>query len=196
MKRILHVLLFSMILPVFTLWPQGALQQAPLPKVPGSALVLDLGTYGTAYTNGHGPGSVYWDVDSDGFSEQTSWMSPEDGFLAFDWNRNGIIDNSGELFGSQPFQKNVRNGFDQLRQLDSNQDGRMSSADKLYAGLKVWTDTRMDGICKANEIQTLAQAGITSINLAYKEVSRDRGARDCYGSAGRHIYSKWCVPDG
>ena len=62
-------------------------------------LVLDLDGDGlelTARTNL----SPVFDLDGDGFAEQTGWVRPDDGLLVFDQNANGHIDDIGELFGN------------------------------------------------------------------------------------------------
>ncbi len=140
----------------------------------GDPLVLDLGAQGIVYTNARGAGSVYWDIDSDGFREQMSWIGPEDGFLALDRNGNGTIDNNSELFGDQPV-NNILNGFTQLEQLDSNGDNKITSADAQFNNLKVWVDVNTDGISQSGEIKTLAQTGITAINLDYREIWDPKG---------------------
>jgi hypothetical protein len=40
----------------------------------------------------------------------------------------------------------------------------MSSADTAWPSLRVWRDLNQDGISQSNELQTLAQAGITRVD--------------------------------
>ncbi len=140
----------------------------------GDPLVLDLGTPGIVYTAAHGSGSVYWDIDDDGFRERVGWIGPQDGFLAIDRNGNGTIDNNSELFGDQPV-NGILNGFTTLKVFDTNHDNRITAADAQFSSLKVWTDTNTDGISQAGELKSLTAAGITSINLNYRETFDAKG---------------------
>ena len=54
-----------------------------------------------------------------------------------------------ELFGVDTLKSNgafAADGFDALRDLDSNHDGFITSADMLFGELKIWQDTNQDGI--------------------------------------------------
>ena len=44
---------------------------------------------------------VYFDIDRNGFAEKTVWTKGNDGFLVYDRNNNGIIDDGSELFSDQ-----------------------------------------------------------------------------------------------
>ena len=60
-------------------------------------LILDndgLDTVGVSASN-----SILCDHDNDGIQTGTGWVKPDDGFLVFDRNGNGAIDNGTELFG-------------------------------------------------------------------------------------------------
>lgn len=41
-----------------------------------------------------------FDSDGDGVKNRTGWISPDDGFLVFDRNGDGLINDGGELFGN------------------------------------------------------------------------------------------------
>ena len=85
-----------------------------------------------------------------------------------DLNANGTIDRGRELFGDQTLLANgqtAANGFSALADLDSNADGIIDASDTAFAQLKVWQDLNQDGISQAEELKTLDEAGITSINL-------------------------------
>jgi Ca2+-binding RTX toxin-like protein len=103
--------------------------------------------------------STYFDLDNDNFAERTAWVRPDDGLLVRDLNNNGKIDNVTELFGNA-----TTPGFTALKTLDSNNDNLITSADAAFGTLRVWRDLDQDGVTDAGELQTLAQAGITSIS--------------------------------
>jgi lysozyme family protein len=111
---------------------------------------------------------AYFDHDGNGFAEQTGWAGADDGLLVMDRNNDGIINDGRELFGDQTILSNgqrASNGFQALSELDSNKDGKIDAADTAFANLKVWQDTDGDGYSTSDELHTLDEVGIKSINL-------------------------------
>jgi hypothetical protein len=110
-------------------------------RTEASPLILDLDGDGIEVSALNSTGSVYWDVDNDGFREASSWVGKDDGLLALDINKNGVIDNHSELFGTLK-----TDGFTVLTGLDSNQNGMIDSGDTRFQDLRVWIDANSDGI--------------------------------------------------
>jgi Haemolysin-type calcium binding protein related domain/RTX calcium-binding nonapeptide repeat (4 copies) len=137
-------------------WLTGIFGQYFIPHDP---LVLDIDGGGVTLVS-VGTSTAYFDLNTDGFREHTGWVAPGDGLLARDLNGNGIVDNGQELFGSA-----AQDGFTALRALDSNGDGKISSADTAFSSLRVWRDANQDGVSQPIELSTLAQLNIASINL-------------------------------
>jgi len=109
-----------------------------------------------------------FDLDDDGIAERAGWVGPHDGLLVHDENGNGLVDGVAELVGS-----GTVDGFDELRTLDANNDGRIDALDPAFADLRVWRDLDRDGVSTPDEMLTLAQAGITRFNLAYTQTDAD-----------------------
>jgi hypothetical protein len=63
----------------------------------------------------------------------------------------------------------VADGFANLAQYDSNQDGVIDAKDAAFKDLIVWQDADTDGVSDVGEMVTLDQAGISSINLNARE---------------------------
>jgi|GEM_PF-2948510 len=129
-----------------------------------SPLVLDLGGDGIE-VKAIDEVNVFFNVDADPQLEEVGWVGANEGFLARDLNNNGQIDQINELFGNA-----TTSGFDVLSQLDSNADGMITAADTDFASLRIWQDADIDGQTDAGELTTLAQRGITSIDLNYNPV--------------------------
>jgi hypothetical protein len=85
-------------------------------------------------------------------------------FLVFDKRGDGKITGPDQLFGSNGF----KNGFDALKELDSNKDGVIDSKDKQWSKIKLWYDLNGNGIVDEGELKPLSFAGIDSLPLKYK----------------------------
>jgi Ca2+-binding RTX toxin-like protein/GH24 family phage-related lysozyme (muramidase) len=126
-------------------------------------LVIDLGGNGLDVSAST---KVYLNTTVDNFQVASSWVGPENAILVNDTNGNGIIDGINEMFAS-PSDYSGPTGFTQLSGLDSNHDGIIDSSDTNFSQLKIWVDTNQDGISQFNEMQTLTDAGIKSLNVSY-----------------------------
>ena len=129
-----------------------------------------------------------FDHAADGFAELTGWVGPDDGLLVRDLNGNGTIDSGRELFGSETLLSNgqkAANGFEALRELDSNGDGVVDANDAAISELRIWKDANGDGQTDAGELFTLGEVGIQSISVNYTNSS----FIDAQGNAHRQVGS-------
>ena len=111
---------------------------------------------------------MLFDHDADGVRTGTGWIRPDDGWLVLDRNGNGTIDSGRELFGVDTIKSNgqfARDGFDALKDMDGNNDGKIDAADAVFSSLRIWRDLNQDGISQAHELSTLAAHGIVSIGV-------------------------------
>ena len=134
----------------------------------GFPVILDLGGDGIdLYQRTQSP--AHFDFDDDGYSETTAWAGPKDGILVIDEGGDNQITQSKEI----AFAKWTAAEDTDLQGLaatfDSNHDGVLDARDTRFADFKVWTDANSNGTVDAGEMQTLAQAGIQSINLKVKD---------------------------
>ncbi len=127
-------------------------------------IILDLDGDGfdlTSYQQG-----AQFDITATGQVAQTAFVTGGDAFLALDRDNNGRIDDGAELFGDQ---RGAANGFEELRRLDANGEGRIDRRDPQFDALRLFADNG-NGITEAGELRTLAQAGIREISLNYENV--------------------------
>ena len=94
-----------------------------------------------------------FDLNSDGSKESIAQLGAGSGYLAFDRNGNGIIDNGQELFGPT-----TNSGFGELAQLDSDGNGWIDENDPAFKQLSVWMPDAQGG-----KLMSLAQLGIGAI---------------------------------
>jgi len=140
-------------------WWMGVLESWGFATLNSSPLVLDLDGDGIELTS-LASSTIYWDLDEDGFAEHSGWISADDGFLAIDLNSDGIVTDHAELFGSAS-----QDGFSVLAAYDTNSDGVIDANDAQFNDLIIWRDLNGNAISEENEIFTLADFNITSIDL-------------------------------
>ncbi|WP_138379547.1 cadherin domain-containing protein [Luteithermobacter gelatinilyticus] len=126
-------------------------------------VVFDLKGDGLTLYN-HWQSAVYFDVDHDGDREKTGWVGSDDAMLALDRNHNGVIDNGSEISFSDDL-PGAMTDLEGLAAYDSNSDGILNALDVQYSDFLVWQDENQNGISEQNELKTLLEMDIASINL-------------------------------
>lgn len=97
-----------------------------------------------------------FDLNSDGRTEQINFVSPGSGFLVFDRNHDGTINNGKEMFGPSS-----GNGFSELAALDDDKNGWIDENDAAFGQLQVWTRTTD----AKEQLLSLSEAGVGAIAL-------------------------------
>ena len=111
-----------------------------------------------------GDSQVMFDMDKDGDKDKTGWVAADDGMLALDRNANGTIDDVSEI-SFVTDSDDALTDLEGLRAYDSNGNGLLDAGDDQYSQFVIWQDANQDGISQAEELKTLAERGITSVNL-------------------------------
>lgn len=127
-----------------------------------SPIAIDLNGDGIQTTN-LTQSDVNFDLDGDGFAQNTGWLSSDDGFIAVDLNGDGKINNGTELFGSNQ----VGDGFAKLALFDSDANGVVNANDNNFVDLLVWRDANGNGVTDDGELGSLSDYGVTSLSIQY-----------------------------
>ena len=155
-------------------------------------ITLDLDGDGIETVASNGYKGALFDHSNDGIRTATGWVSKDDGFLVYDRNGDGVVNNGGELFGDNTLLKNgerATNGYQALADLDDNGDGKVDAADSAFAHLRVWRDLNQDGISQEGELLTLNEAKVKALNLANKNTDRDLGNGNSLAEEGTYTDS-------
>ena len=124
--------------------------------------------------------TVEFDMDGDGDLETIEWLDGSgDGLLVDNRDGNATNDmNGSRLFGDQDGQ--YSHGYEQLSELDANEDGVISGDE--FDGLNLWVD---DGDAKVDEgeLFTLEEMGVSEIKLDLDADATDEEGRDLFRSS-------------
>lgn len=101
-----------------------------------------------------------FDMDGDGTTESISMATGGSGFIAFDRNGDGKINNGTELFGTR-----TGDGFAELAQYDDDGNGFIDEADAIYSQLKFWSRDENG----ADHLMNLKDVGVAAIGLQSAE---------------------------
>jgi len=137
-------------------------------------LILDMDGNGVQ-TLGLAVGTQF-DIDADGTLDNTGWVDQGDALLVRDINKDGQINDGSELFGSRTIKQDgstASDGFDALRDIDSNRDGIFNADDKAFDEIKIWKDANSDGVVQEGELLSLTDANIEEIKLEAIDISED-----------------------
>jgi hypothetical protein len=144
-------------------------------RQPADPLVLDLDGDSIETIAVSAVNAVMYDYNGNEIKTTTGWSSPDDGFLVFDRDNNGIIDDASELFSDYtPLYAggSAADGFAALAQEDSNKDGVVNNLDANWNNLKIWQDINSDGISQSEELFTMEEAGISGLNVAKSNINQ------------------------
>ncbi|WP_051204384.1 hypothetical protein [Butyrivibrio sp. VCD2006] len=101
-----------------------------------------------------------FDLDCDGTEDEIKSIAPGSGFLAYDRNGDGIINDGRELFGARS-----GNGFKELSEFDGDGNSWIDESDSIYEKLRVWCRGE-DG---KDTLMTLKEADVGAIYLGNSE---------------------------
>lgn len=97
-----------------------------------------------------------FDLNADGKTENINFVAPGSGFLVFDRNQDGKINDGSEMFGPTN-----GDGFAELAKLDDDNNGWIDENDAAFSQLQVWSRDSSG----QDQRQSLAAAGVGAIAL-------------------------------
>ncbi|MCE4052359.1 S8 family serine peptidase [Pseudomonas sp. Au-Pse12] len=135
-------------------------------------LLLDLTGQGVGMTDLQD--GVLFDTDHSGTLKRTGWADRSTGILVID-DGSGQIKDVSQMFseyyggrqgvGGAAGEVRFKDSFAALASEDADGNGVIDQRDSIWSQLRVWVDGDHDGQSTAGELKTLAELGVTQINL-------------------------------
>jgi len=149
---------------------------------------------GNGFNMTEGTRGVWYDLSGHGTKRLIGWTSSnsDDAWLVLDRNNDGAIQDGTELFGTftqqpAPPAGVAPNGFLALAEYDKpekggNGDRKIDPQDAIFSSLRLWQDSDHNGLSATSELHSLAELGLQSVELDYKESKRE----DQFGNLFRY----------
>ena len=135
-------------------------------------VAIDLDGDGVEYLS-RDLGVTFTDQES-GVAVETAWVASGDGLLVIDANGSGTVDSSSEYVFTE-WSDTASSDLEAIAEVfDTNQDGVLDANDERFDQFAVWQDRDSDGVTDADELTSLSDLGIESIELTYREDSASR----------------------
>lgn len=128
-----------------------------------------------------------FDLDSDGQQESLPGLAAGSGYLVFDKNHDGKVNNGNELFGPQS-----QDGFNDLAALDDDHNGWIDENDKAFQDLRVWQpDAKGEG-----KLVSLKEANVGALALAHAATPFEQRTLDNRDLGATRSSGVWLSEDG
>ncbi len=160
-------------------------------------LLLDLSGNGVHMTDIRD--GVLFDMDNSGTLKRSGWADSNTGILVID-DGSGQIKNASQMFSEYyggkagingaAGEKKFKDGFGALASEDANKDGVVDERDPIWSQLRVWVDGTHDAKVDAGELKTLAELGITQINVRASNKTEVRDGNKVVASGSFTINGK------
>lgn len=129
-----------------------------------SPIAIDLNGDGAIETIAASDSNVFFDTDGDGLVNEIGWISGDDGFLVYDKDEDGAIEDFDELSFTS-YVDGATTDLEGLRHFDTNQNGQFDSGDEEWSKFKIWQDSNQNGVVDDGELFTLEELGLAALNL-------------------------------
>ncbi len=145
----------------------------------GKPIVLDLDGDGVELVPLE-ESTAFFDMNGDGYRTRMAWAAADDGFLVYDRDGDGMIEDRDEL-SFMTYVENAETDLEGLRHFDTDSDGQLDPDDAGWDMFRVWRDLDQDGESDPGELQSLNEAGIESVSLTSDSVKREVAGSTVYG---------------
>jgi Ca2+-binding RTX toxin-like protein len=141
-------------------------------------IVIDFDQDGLEFIN-IADSQVKFDSEGDGKLRRMAWIKGTEGILAWDIDKNGVVNRLDEInFWSHV--KAGKEGMSDLQSLqhsefDENQDGVFNASDTKWSEFRIWRDLNSNGVSEDGELQTMQEAGIKNLYLNANVLNRSEG---------------------
>ncbi len=129
----------------------------------GWPIIVDMGN-GKADLVAYEQSHIFFDMNGNGYKENTAWVSSKDALLAYDFNQDGIINDHREIVLSSWCEEECTDLEALAKFFDSNKDGIFDSKDKEFSKFKLWRDLNQDGKSQLTELTSINES-IASFDL-------------------------------
>lgn len=124
--------------------------------------------------------TILFDGDGDGFGNRAAWVGPQDGFLAYDKDKDGIIRDHDEL-SFLSYLEGAKTDLEGLTYFDSNQNGLLDQDDDAWHQFHIFQDLNSNGITDEGELTPLDEMEIISLALTSDGNARYNNSDYIYG---------------
>jgi hypothetical protein len=107
---------------------------------------------------------VKFDADGGGLQSWT-WITRDAGWLVVDPRDNRQVQSGLQLFGNVTFWLFWDNGYEAMRALDDNGDGRLSGIE--LSGVAIWRDVNANGVSDKGEVVPVGLYHVIELSCAY-----------------------------
>jgi len=154
-------------------WNSGAVDYIEFALSGAAPIAVDLDGDGVEFLGLSA--NPLFDVTGDGAADQVHWTGPDDGFLVFDYDGDGIISHAAELVFTDWAETATTDLGALAEAFDTNQDGTFDANDTVWSQFAIWQDANSDGVADAGEVKALDDASIdiTAIALTTDGVSQN-----------------------
>jgi len=132
--------------------------------------------------------TAFFDINGDGFRTHMGWAAADDGFLAYDIGKEGVISEGPEI-SFVSYVEGAQTDLEGLAYFDTNNDGVLNADDAEWSKFGVWQDLDQDGETDDGEFKPLADWNIESISLTSDGVEEDIGSNHVFGTGSYTLTS-------
>jgi Ca2+-binding RTX toxin-like protein len=127
-------------------------------------LVVDLSGKGLQLTHWK-KNKVMFDIDGDGYLEETGWVGPEMGFLIL--GKKSKITSIQDLLSERWNGRQYKDGFEALLSVcpTGSTSRIIDSLHPLYKALYIWINKAQDGVFQESDLKSLSELGIKAVVL-------------------------------